>query len=43
MSENLVLFKQHGFVCQGEACACHGSAAVNERLAENHVPAEEMP
>ena len=34
MAENLIPFKKHVFVCQGEACTRNGSAAVKARLVE---------
>jgi (2Fe-2S) ferredoxin len=34
MSENLIPFQKHVFVCNGESCTRNGSAAVKERFVE---------
>jgi (2Fe-2S) ferredoxin len=34
MSENLIPFKKHIFVCNGEACSRHGSAEVKAKFME---------
>jgi (2Fe-2S) ferredoxin len=34
MSENLIPFKKHVFVCNGESCTRNGSAAVKARFVE---------
>ena len=34
MSENLIPFKKHVFVCAGESCRKNGSAAVKEKFME---------
>ena len=34
MAENLIPFKKHVFVCNGESCARNGAAAVKDRFVE---------
>ncbi len=34
MSENLIPFKKHVFVCHGESCARNGSAAIKAKFVE---------